>query len=185
MKTDYEIQSAIRNHNSNVETDVCMRFANLNATIWISADEVSNAGSVIDYLEETIGLTGDEISRAICMGFYVIDATGVAGIALTSVNAVSFMKWDDYPDLVQFAEDHGYDTARAGYKGLGIPADKLSEAYHGQYRTFAKFVEEYFNEHCMHEIPEQYRNLIDYERYIPELDQSYHFCDGYVFSALA
>lgn len=66
----------------------------------------------------------------------------------------------------------------------GIPIEKLnSDVYCGKWQSFAAFAEDRFRELSLHEIPEEYRKFIDYEKVAESYEQDFYYNEGHVFDA--
>lgn len=107
------------------------------------------------------------------------------------INRTSFVKGqtgllfskDKYDEVNQLINANYSQSAIEAAFEFGISADNFENAYKGYHENFVSFATGMFDELCLHEIPEEYREFIDYEKYAESLEQQYYFSNGHVFDA--
>lgn len=87
-----------------------------------------------------------------------------------------------YDDVNSLIDTYSEGAIREGL-AYGVPADKFEEAYKGEHMNFVSFATGVFDDLERPELPERYRDWIDYEKYAESLEQQYYFANGHVFDA--
>lgn len=87
-----------------------------------------------------------------------------------------------YEEYVNQGENLGYEVVDAfvDYHGL-VDVEHVEDAYRGRYDSFEQYAEEYFDDVYGHEIPENLRSYIDYDKFARDLEYDFDFVDGFVF----
>lgn len=87
-----------------------------------------------------------------------------------------------YEEYVNQGENVGYEVVDAfvDYHGLA-DVEHVEDAYRGRYDSFEQYAEEYFDDVYGHEIPENLRSYIDYDKFARDLEYDFDFVDGFVF----
>lgn len=130
-----------------------------------------------DYFHEEFGI---EIEGA--MNFDVMDTNDemVRRHCFNSNNLFSITNHDN----LNFALNEVSGEVINAAVDMGIPLDKINaDIYRGEWKDFTAFATNLFNELELPELPERYREWIDYEKYAESLEQQYYFCNGHVFDA--
>lgn len=87
-----------------------------------------------------------------------------------------------YEEYVNQGENVGYEVVDAfvDYHGLA-DVEHVEDAYRGRYDSFEQYAEEYFDDVYGHEVPENLRSYIDYDKFARDLEYDFDFVDGFVF----
>ena len=89
----------------------------------------------------------------------------------------------DYDNLQYALAEVDEDVVDAAVQ-MGIPLTSIcAEMYEGRHTNFVSFATGLFDDVSLHEIPEQFRKFIDYEKVAESYEQQYYFCNGHVFDA--
>lgn len=129
---------------------------------------------LVDYFKEEFGIEID-----LPLSFDVLKSDN------DFINEVCFGKGFNqqvYDDVNGLLVDYSEDAIREGLD-LGVSAENFAEAYKGHYANFISFATGIFDELERPELPERYRDWIDYEKYAECLEQQYYFANGHVFDA--
>lgn len=129
---------------------------------------------LVDYFKEEFGIEFDD-----SLSFDVLKSDN------DFINEVCFgkaFKQQVYDDVNGLLVNYSDDAIREGFS-FGVPADKFDEAYKGHHVNFVSFATGIFDEIELPELPERYRDWIDYEKYAESLEQQYYFSNGHVFDA--
>ena len=96
-------------------------------------------------------------------------------------------EWSISPEFFEYLSlvesSHLDEEAIKAGVSLGIPLDKIEEAYYGHYESDEALAEEYIDSGCLGEIPDHLINYIDTERLGRDLAYDFLEEDGYYFYA--
>lgn len=87
-----------------------------------------------------------------------------------------------YDDVNSLIDTYSEGAIREGIN-YGVPAESFEDVYRGEHENFISFATSMFDDLEMSEVPERYRDWIDYEKYAESLEQQYYFANGHVFDA--
>ena len=130
-----------------------------------------------DYLHEEFGI---ELEGNLT--FDVMDALEDS-VKKHCFNKKGLFSQTDYDNLQYALAEVDEDVVDAAVQ-MGIPlASICADMYRGRHKDFVSFATDMFDELNLHEIPEQFRGFIDYEKVAESYEQQYYFCNGHVFDA--
>lgn len=177
----YTVSRRIEQAGENDVKNVCIRFYSLSngKDIWISGEAFNNAGGMQDFLDEVVGLPQDKISQITKLPWEVI-ATRGEGLELAFIG--NKFNWEVFGLVTCALEEYDADVLRAA-KDCGVDYDKIGDKYVGEFESYIKFVQQYWDETNMHEVPEFCKKYIDYAKIEADwaADGDYAFSNGYVF----
>lgn len=187
MRTIAEIRTAIEaaaNHTT--DEAICVRWCALGDGwwVWINAEDVADAGSLSEWLEECAGLEEDELEFINNQDWEVVDDDGgLVGEFCDYSNGWGYFDCDEYITALEALEESGMELEafKAGLS-LGIPADKVWDAYRGDFDSDEDFAEDLW-ENCgyLSEMPEFARNYIDWQAVARDLMFDFQEEDGHYF----
>jgi antirestriction protein len=99
--------------------------------------------------------------------FAIHDYDGFGGI-----NVGEYAGIDTVRELAEFIQEHGEELAAGVYNYYGSiddAKDALENRYHGEYDSELDYAEQLFDECYAHDIPENIRFYIDYEKFSRDL----------------
>lgn len=160
-----------------VDTDICIRLHGLRGSdFWFNAEEVIDAGGLQDYLASIL----DEraAKEILNLDFEIVDTDD----ALTDhfYGKYGTFDWVGYAEALAVMNESWMDVDAfvAGLR-LGIPVDKLEDAYVGDFRNDEEYVEREIG--TTWEIPEFIEPYIDWEAVARDNLDSFHSEDGHYF----
>lgn len=186
MRNVTELRTAIEaaaNHTT--DEAICIRWCALGGWwVWINAEDVADAGSLSEWLEECAGLEEDELEFINNQDWEVVDDDGgLVGEFCDYSNGWGYFNCDEYITALEALEESGMELEafKAGLS-LGIPADKVWDAYRGDFDSDEDFAEDLW-ENCgyLSEMPEFARNYIDWQAVARDLMFDFQEEDGHYF----
>lgn len=162
--------------------DICVRFYGLKSgtDIWLDAEEFSVHGrNMAEFLELHCELDKEVAEQITNADYEVVAAEGICEVCLTQPKGFD---WEKYAEISNLRDSLDDEVILAGVE-LEIPFDKIEDKYMGKYDSFLDFVTESFDEIDLPEIPEKYRNYIDYEKIAVDWDAGgdYANFNGHIF----
>lgn len=150
---------------------------------WIDMDSIDSTDEVLEELAEAEIIPRNEDDDPDYGGdLLVADAEGLAKAFLSRHDTFDL---DDFVEARDYCESNHVDedavVAYVNYAGSWSKSD-FEDSYQGEADNEAAYAEQLFDECYAHDIPENLRYYIDYEKFARDLFISdYWFEDGYVF----
>lgn len=150
---------------------------------WIDMDSIDSTDEVLEELAEAEIIPRNEDDEPDYGGdLLVADAEGLAKAFLSRYDTFDL---DDFVEARDYcASNHVYEdavVAYVNYAGSWSKSD-FEDSYQGEADNEVAYAEQLFDECYAHDIPENLRYYIDYEKFARDLFISdYWFEDGYVF----
>jgi antirestriction protein len=153
--------------------------------IWFDIDSTSDTDDVLEALANAKLIPRDEDGEPEYGGdLLVADTEGALAHAFYSSRSDT-LDLEDLVEVIEYCEDNHVDEeAAAAYiddRNEWSQKD-FEDAYCGEYESEVAYAEELFDECYMHDVPENVRHYIDYEKFARDLFLSdYYFTNGFVF----
>ncbi len=150
---------------------------------WIDMDSIDSTDEVLEELAEAEIIPRNEDDEPNYGGdLLVADAEGLAKAFL---NRHDTFDLDDFVEARDYCSGNHVDedaaVAYVNYAGSWSKSD-FEDSYQGEADNEVAYAEQLFDECYAHDIPENLRYYIDYEKFARDLFMSdYWFEDGYVF----
>lgn len=171
----------VSNSNTSATESILFRFYALNELdVYVDTVKLAEYDDLADWMREFVELD-DEVVDEICnRDIQPIDWSG--WLTVHFCNDYGF-RLPEFKEALEAVEQHGVEVVDAAIT-LGIPTDKISDTYVGQWDSHKDYAEEHVQDSGLLEnVPEILQRYIDYENLGEELCQDFNVCDGYYFNS--